>query len=252
MEVFMKKIHEKKPVLFAVFWIIAYVVGMSVIESVTDVVWVTKAAVTVYGALLTVLALIFMRASGTAKEFGLCRPDIPARRMLFYIPLILIGTVNLWYGVQMNMPVADSVAYVGSMVFAGFLEEIIFRGFLFRAMCRDNIKLAFIVTSLTFGIGHIVNLFNGSGQSMFETLCQIVYACAIGFVFTAVAYYTGSIVPCIITHIIINTTSAFAADINSTISLITTCALSVISIFYGIYIIRTSSSKNKRPAAANK
>ena len=65
------------------------------------------------------------------------------------------------------------------MINVGFIEEIIFRGFLFKMMEKDNIKTAIIVSSLTFGIGHIVNLLNGA--DFISTVIQIFYAISICF-----------------------------------------------------------------------
>ena len=65
------------------------------------------------------------------------------------------------------------------MLCVGFLEEVIFRGLLFQAIAKDNIKSAVIISSVTFGIGHIINLFNGSGMDLVNNLCQIVFAFAI-------------------------------------------------------------------------
>jgi hypothetical protein len=38
------------------------------------------------------------------------------------------------------------------------IEEVIFRGFLFKALQKDKLSVAIIVSSVTFGFGHIVNL----------------------------------------------------------------------------------------------
>ena len=46
---------------------------------------------------------------------------------------------------------------------------------------RDNVKSAIVISSVTFGIGHIINLFNGSGMELVNNLCQIVFAIAVGF-----------------------------------------------------------------------
>ena len=64
------------------------------------------------------------------------------------------------------------------MINVGFLEEIIFRGFLFKMMKKDNVKSAIIVSSITFGIGYIVNLLNGA--DFIPSLLQVFYAIAIG------------------------------------------------------------------------
>lgn len=239
----MKKLFEKKESLFAILWIVAYVVGMSATESISDSVFVTKLAASIVGAVLSVGMLVFSAKAGIFEYIGLCKAKQPARRMLFYIPLIILGSVNLWFGVGMKMTAAESALYVLSMIFVGFLEEVIFRGLLFRSLCKENVTVAFIVSSLTFGIGHIVNLINGSGQSVFETVTQMIYAFAIGFAFAAVAYYSHSIIPCILTHIAVNTLSAFAGEPSDTAQIITTIVLTVVSVAYAVVLIMTHRSK---------
>ena len=67
-------------------------------------------------------------------------------------------------GFPVILPAVDTVCYILSMLCVGFLEEVIFRGFLFRALAKENVNKAIIITSVTFGLGHILNLFNGSGM----------------------------------------------------------------------------------------
>ena len=114
--------------------------------------------------------------------------------MLFYAPLILLLTANLWYGVGLNQPPLETVLYVLSMFCVGFLEELIFRGLLFQAMAKDGVRSAIVVSSVTFGIGHIVNLFNGSGAELLPNLLQVVYAVAIGFAFVMIYCRTKSLI----------------------------------------------------------
>lgn len=59
------------------------------------------------------------------------------------------------------------------MLCVGFSEEAIS-----TAIAKDNIKSAVIISSVTFGIGHIINLFNGSGMDLVSNLCRIVFAVA--------------------------------------------------------------------------
>ena len=102
------------------------------------------------------------------------------------------------------------------MLCVGFLEEVIFRGLLFKAIAKDNIKAAVVISSVTFGIGHIINLFNGSGMNLLNNLCQIVFAIAVGFLLVMIFYRGGSLLPCIIVHSAINTLCTFANDTNLT------------------------------------
>ena len=119
---------------------------------------------------------------------------------------------NLWFGFAINFPAADTVCYILSMFCVGFLEEVIFRGLLFQALAKENIKTAVIVSSVTFGLGHILNLLNGSGMGLIANLCQIVGAVACGFLFVILFYRGGSLIPCIVAHSVNNAVSAFANE----------------------------------------
>ena len=141
----------------------------------------------------------------------------------------------------MNYTIIESVFLAGSMVCVGFLEEIIFRGFLFKAMAKDSIKAAIIVSSVTFGIGHIINLFNGNSDDPVATICQIFYAMAIGFLFVVIFYRGGTLWPCIITHSIVNGFSVFADESKMTdnMQIITALILTVIPLIYVIILNKT-------------
>jgi membrane protease YdiL (CAAX protease family) len=96
------------------------------------------------------------------------------------------------------------------MAAAGYVEEIIFRGFLFRAMAKDSLKSAVIVSAVTFGAGHIVNLANTADT--LGVLLQVGYAMAVGLLYTVLVYRGGSLWPCILSHMFVNASSVFAAE----------------------------------------
>lgn len=103
------------------------------------------------------------------------------------------------------------------MLGVGFLEELIFRGFLFRAIEKENLTRAVIISSVTFGVGHIVNLFNG--QNILDTVGQIIFAVFVGFALVVLFHKGKSLVPCIVFHGIFNALSIVANDdaLNSTL-----------------------------------
>ena len=90
------------------------------------------------------------------------------------------------------------------------MEEIIFRGFLFRAMAKDNLRAAIIVSAVTFGVGHIVNL--GNTADTVGVLLQICYAIVIGSLYTVIVWKGGSLWPCIASHMFVNGSSVFAPE----------------------------------------
>ena len=133
------------------------------------------------------------------------------------------------------------------MLCVGFLEEVIFRGLLFEAIAKDNIKSAVIISSITFGIGHIINLFNGSGMDLVNNLCQIVFAIAVGFLLVTIFYRGGSLLPCILVHSAINALGTFANDTGLTVGLrlLHIAALIAITVAYTLILTKTLP-KNQR------
>ncbi len=170
------------------------------------------------------------------------RPILALKKYLFFIPLVILASINLWNGVTLNLTILESILYVISMLCVGFLEEVIFRGLLFKAMCENNVKSAIIVSSVIFGIGHIVNLLNG--QDFLPTLLQVFYAMAAGFVFTLIMYYGKSLIPCILCHSILNSLSAFAIESNQNFKIFTAIILIVISTIYSLWIIKINKKKS--------
>ena len=118
---------------------------------------------------------------------------------------------------------------------------MIFRGLLFVAIARNNIRSAIVISSVTFGIGHIINLFNGSGMDLINNLCQIVFAVAVGFLLVTIFYRGGSLIPCILVHSAINTLGTFADDTNLTteMHLFHLAVLIVITVAYTLILTKT-------------
>jgi len=226
----LKKIYDKNPLVFAIMMIAVYVVGTSFTDS------VGKGITFAYHLLLTIVLYAFAVNSGLKAHFGLIRPAYPSKTALYWLPLALMCTCNMWFGVTINMPLPETVFYIGSMLCVGFLEEFIFRGLLFRAMEKDGLVSAIIVSSLTFGIGHIINLFNGSGMQLVANLCQVVYATAFGYLCVVLLYKGGSLLPCIAVHSIVNALSAFAVTPSPAGQILSAAILTAIELSYAVYL----------------
>ena len=235
----MKALYYKSEIWFAVAWIIAYCVLASIGDNLSADIGVQKIITLPILILLSAILYLFVRNNQLSEKYGLCKSKIPASKMLFYMPLLALLTVNLWYGFFVNVSVSETVLYMLSMICVGFLEELIFRGFLFCAMAENGVKPAVIVSSVTFGIGHIVNLFNGSGAELLPNLLQVAYAMAAGFLFVMIFYKTKSLIPCIITHGIFNALSAFANEAAMTFQqrIISSLFMVCVSVFYALYIM---------------
>ncbi len=234
----MKKLYEKSEIWFAVAWIIAYVVLASIADNLSEEIGILKIVTVPVLIALSGILYLFVKRSGLSEKYGLCKSAVPASKMLYYFPLVVLLTANLWYGVAMNESPLETVLYMLSMICVGFLEEMIFRGFLFQAMAKDGVKSAIIVSSVTFGIGHIVNLFNGSGAEVLPNILQVIYAIAIGFTFVMIYCKTKSLVICIITHSVFNCLSVFANEAAMTPQrqIISGALITIIAGGYALYV----------------
>ena len=234
----MKKLYEKSKIVFAVTWIIAYCVLMSAGDAFSGMLGVEKSVTLIIGVGLSAVLLLFLWNNKLFDRYGLCLPKVPPRAMLYYIPVFIMLTANLWYGVTCNYGIAETVLYILAMLCVGFLEEVIFRGLLFEAMREDGLKSAVIVSSVTFGMGHIINLFNGSGAQLLPNLLQIFYATAVGFMFVMMYLKSKSLLVCIAVHGIFNAISVFADEsaVTDGMQIVTAVLLTVITGGYAAYL----------------
>ena len=208
----MKNLYEKNELTFALVWIAVYCVLQSLANPLNKVLGIEYAASAVFCILQAIVLFAFIRKNNLQKRYGLCKSPVPACRFLYYVPLIILASGNLWNGVALHYSLMETVCRIVCMLFVGFLEEVIFRGLLFAAIARDHLKSAVIISSVSFGVGHIINLFNGSGMNLVNNLCQIGFAIAIGFLLVTIFYRGGSLLPCILVHSAINILSTFAND----------------------------------------
>ncbi len=232
----LKKFYDKSKIWFAVSWIILYCVGMSIGDSLSAAVGAEKSVTVAVGAALSLGLFFFLKQHRLLAFYGLCKSAVPARKVLYYLPLLLMLTANLWHGVKINYAPLETALYILSMFFVGFLEEVIFRGLLYKAMEGSSPKAAVAVASITFGMGHLINLFNGSGAELLPNLLQVVYATAAGFLFVMLFQKTGSLRVCILAHGLFNALSVFANEPGMTGQAVSCLLLTLITGGYGIYL----------------
>jgi len=225
----MKKIFEKNETLFCILLIIIYIlVNSYCIQNFGTKNYMSTIINTIFSITLIILMIILKKT----KYYGLTKVT-NSKKYLYFIPLVFIVSTNLWNGININNSTSEIIFHILTMINIGFIEEIIFRGFLFKMMAKDNVKSAIIVSSITFGIGHIINLLNGA--NLVPTLLQVCYAMSIGYLFVIIFYKSKSLIPCIVTHCLVNSLSIF--NIENTVSLYLSSAfLVIVPLFYVIYI----------------
>ena len=213
----MKKLYQKSELYFALVWIGLYVVVMNIAlqfcGGLDDLASKTVAQLLIPVVCICALAVastVWIVRNGHSGKFGICKFKGNRKQFLFFLPLILMSCINLKNGLGLTAPLGVAVLMAINLAVGGYVEEIIFRGFLFRAMAKDNLRTAIIVSAVTFGAGHIVNLANTA--DILGVLLQVCYAIVIGFLYTVIVYKGGSLWPCIASHMFVNGSSVFAPE----------------------------------------
>ena len=220
----MKTFFLKHETLCCISLIILYIVSNMFIS-------ITSYSGVIVNTLLSIFLIGLIIYLGRVKYYGLVSVK-DSKKFLYFIPLMLIISVNLWNGININNSVVEIICHIISMINIGFIEEIIFRGFLFKMMAKDDLKSAIIVSSITFGIGHIINLFTGA--DFVPTLMQVFYCISIGYLFVMIFHKSGSLIPCIMCHSIFNALSIFYVDGN--LFYLSSIFLIVVPLVYTYYI----------------
>ena len=124
----------------SIVWIVVYCVLQSLANPLGKVIGIEYAASAVFCILQSIVLFVFIRKNNLLKKYGLCKSSVPAWRFLFYLPLIILASGNLWNGVAVNYTPMNTACRIVCMLCVGFLEEMIFRDLLFTAIAKDNVK----------------------------------------------------------------------------------------------------------------
>lgn len=213
----MKKLYEKNEIAFALVWIALYVIVMNIalrfcggLDNLAEKTVPQLLIPVICIVLIALAATLWIVHNGLAGKYGLCSFQSSMKSFLWFLPLAVMSCTNFKNGVAFSAPVSVSLLMAVNLAVGGYVEEIIFRGFLFRAMSKDSLRTAILVSAITFGAGHIVNLANTADTV--GVLLQIGYAIVIGFLYTVIVWKGGSLWPCIASHMFVNGSSVFSQE----------------------------------------
>ena len=154
----------------------------------------------------TLALAIWILATGRGRRFGLRRPEGIWKRDLFFLLCLFPVFYNLF---RFGFSFPEGMSLLG--VFGGvLLEEIVFRGILPQWLYRRSRFWGMLLSSLAFGIAHIINL--ESGMPLMYILCQVIFAVAVGFALCGLRLHYKSIFPGAVIHLLINVTAGGIYD----------------------------------------
>lgn len=234
------RIYEKNEILFAVIEIVFYIASNVFLNYIYG--GSSPHYLLAFNFFLLALFYRWIKRSGVSEYYGFCKFKGSYKDFLFFIPLIILVTHGLWGGINLDisLPVIFKGLYAAV---GGFLEEILFRGFLFKGLLKKTkVKPAFIISVIVFSSMHAVGLIYDSSISY--TLLEIIFTAAFGFMVTAIFYKGKSLVPCILLHTINNfVTIVLGAHTTMNSAIITTIIYIIISVGYAVYLLSKKDYK---------
>lgn len=183
------------------------------------------------GMLIAVLVFAVIRKRWSARSYALTFNDYPLSRLvviglvggaLAAMPSELIFILKEIYPLGQDTPIWQVIGEaqwdwrfwifmaVGSFLLVPLFEELAWRGYaLGRLVECFGPGAALLVTAVTFGLLHVQYLANGDALGIMTLISVIFSALVLG----AITLRTGSVVPAIIAHMMINTPKSFTAGI---------------------------------------
>lgn len=206
----MRKLQDIKPIWHALIWIAVYIVAVNIGDLVGERLSFPGMTSLVLVALSGVL-LLYLRAGHRLSFYGIRRVEPGTMPLtLFYVPLFAIAFVQYGKGFATGLDWQRVLFAIVLVVAVGFIEELLFRGFLLQALrTRGNLTRAILISGVTFGIGHIVNLLRG--YSLTDQALQLVGAILIGIALAYCMVLTGSILPGVAFHALFNLSGTLTA-----------------------------------------
>lgn len=246
----MNKLREKKPILHGIIWIIFYIVMVNIGDGLSELAGVSNLVTSGILIAFSIILVLYLKKNNWFEAYGMkgiSKKDL--RLTLFYVPLIMLAFIQFFAGIDNALSMTEIATSCLLMIGVGFIEELIFRGFLFQGIyVKSGENRAILISGITFGFGHIVNLLRG--YALMEQMEQIIVAIAIGIALALLVAITKNIIPGILFHIIFNISGTITkADSNLQIYLI--IAILSIAAFYAIYLFRFVHSKNKVTNSSN-
>jgi membrane protease YdiL (CAAX protease family) len=234
----MDKVKNKKELQQALLWILGYIILVNIGDEIGRNTGLNN-------LVTTLLLLCFSGILLKKYRFKDLLLQLPERQVYaqvwFYIPLFLLAFIQWFVGLDTTLLLSDILGAALLMMSVGFIEEVLFRGLLFQAIeKKSTTKRAIIISGITFGFGHIVNLLRGYSNN--ELMLQIIVAIAIGILLALLVAKTRSIIPGALFHALFNFSGTVTKQ-DTQIQAMLLIPILIISVVYCIVINRMFSKQ---------
>jgi len=189
---------QRRPLLFVVLLLLVILVIYFLAGAITIQLKLTSVAMALMAdGLLALIAIFLLTRHHWCRDVGFRLPSNPRSLWFFALPCLPIILNIAFLGIG-NPGIGGLLLFLAAASLVGFVEETYFRGMMLQVLLRRGPWQAVIISSLLFGIMHLLNV--AGGANLVATLLQVVYAVAIGLMYAALALRTRTILPLIVIH----------------------------------------------------
>ncbi len=154
---------------------------------------------------MTIFAFFMAKKYFSWQELGFGK--INFKNMLWFVPMLVIGTIMLLYLGYFVIANADSITSEQWKLFylvcvttllVGISEELVYRGVVFATFIKESKVKAVFISAITFSLLHSVNVFGG--LELVAMLGQLGVTLIAGLFFAFVRLKINNIIPIILFH----------------------------------------------------
>jgi membrane protease YdiL (CAAX protease family) len=208
-----KKATVSKIMIFALNVCLLYLIGKPFISSIfyyagLDKPWRDFIAEIIIIGLTVIMALITRKDN---PSYGIQKGTYKGS-LKYIIPLSLLALMltPYFFLIPMEEPIVPAVFHI---IYIGIMEELIFRGLIYRAAeVLTNEHKTIIISSILFGLFHLVNL--SGDNAVAYVLLQVAFTAFIGLGFAALRAKTRSILAGVLIHIVLDVNALFVDKID--------------------------------------
>lgn len=219
-------------VLLLFFFVQGAIVVINNIEGIPSV--LIRGAV-IWCLVVITLIFYFVKDKGLSKLGFVKMEKGAAKRLLYFVPLLLISFSHFTAGFDLGEGIKFILANIFFTMAIGMAEEIYFRGIICNMWLKKGVVKAMLISAVLFGICHLLNI--AGGASLPATILQICFAFVYGMVFALLFTVGKSIVPCVLLHALHDFCCYISADASMNFNIILGAVQFVILIAYFVYLL---------------
>lgn len=231
----MNKLSLKSSLIFILIYIVSANVGAILSKEIK----VNYLGEIILLLVFAVFLIIYIKKNKITMVIGLTKISFnEAKKNLLYLPLFIMVLVNGVFFFDRTIAFKNIILCICFTVLVAFLEELLFRGILFKSIeIHNTTKTSIFISGTTFGLGHIINLFNG--YTVINQVIQIVMAILVGTILSILFVRTKSIIPGMIFHFFFNIVSMLSMKVVALYDYISASIIFVVGLIYLLYLLKS-------------